>query len=1444
MEQPVARRSETNAKGEKRKVRRVNTRALRVLAFLVPALAIGGVIWYFTSEATTKRSALAQVAAAEKADNIDLAFRYLDKFLEDHPDDVDALEVQARLLYANARTPKQYLNAANINDKLLRLGSKLKDKTEIRRKVITGYIRYSDGLRDYASTSKVRVDEAQEFRYGAAYTLAKQLVEELPNDSNAQLLFAEAAEGRVTPGGDPKFLTEAIAAFQKSLELDKKNVEAARRYALTLLTRKKDIPGARKVLDDLLKADPDSVEVRMTRYNFFMQIRENALARSELDAASQKSPDNLSIILSLANDALLRGDAVAARTQLDRVPATAQDSLQVRVLRGNLEFLEQHPDEAIDQWRKGLTAVGGTDKDLAWKLGFLLIQLGRIDAARPLVAQFERLEGDPNTPRARLLRGLLEQRAARYRKAIDEFVKARDKIPDQLRLTLELSLGLCYEAVGEMQNARKAFQEAIQADPQSPMPRRAIARLVRVEDPARALAAVEDALKISPNDLALLVEVARNRLVREMAKPAAQRNWSDFEPLLERAEKLKASDASVILLRADYLLNSGKIDQALAVLAAGTKGPDRNRPEIWQYYSNGLFQQNRREEALKVLEEASKPENAGDRASLRITRANLMAQLGHANAARELLTRNTGTLPRSEVPSLSQALGDLNRWLGDREGARNAFVEWAQLDTESAQPGLALLALASDYRDEEAARLGLEALKRIGGENQTYGLVARGILLLKDDPRATPEVAASRLDQAERIVEQLEQDSPDLALTAMLRGQIQERRNLESQAIESYRRAWKSGALVNALNRLVDLLTRQKRYDDLASLQREVKERARMSQSAGLATIFDQLSAAASIKSGDKARAEKFLADLVQARPDSLEFRASQARLLEELGKPSQAEATLTELVEKQPNNGPAWMALVALQSLYSQGGTAGKTIERIKTAYKGDRPDMLVARCRWMIGDKVEAARLFEQAIAARPNDLVSLRTAAEFAESAGRPDDHEKYCRAALKIDPTTSWAARGLAFRIAARNDPSTWNEAWSLVAPGASGSGDAPEDRLVRVTILARSPEAARRIEATRELAMLADDLPSSHPVGIEARTRLTQGMLLSNRPAEAARMIGPVAEDEARPLPIAIAMGVQAYARAGKIDAASRLLDRLVAIEPKTPRTAEARAWLLFGQDKKAEAAAEIEKAFEEAKSAPDAENLGIAYTDLALRFSELDAAERIATSLGSRWPKDLYYLARVQVIRKKYDDAIATCKAAIDAGSPREALRVAMNIAYSHQNDPTLVSKVEALAAPARAKDPKDAEVVAIIAMIRHSQGRYAEEVELDQQALDMNPADFTFLNNMAWTLSEGLKKPEDGLARIEEAIRRQGLSAQMLDTKGVILTRLGRIDDAIIALEQSAKLEPAPATFFHLARVYRKAGKVELQRQYVTLAKKANFDRATLDPTDRDELVEVMGES
>ena len=1439
-------------KPKKRFDRRINLKAVGYLVGIVSLLAVLALGWNFYRNSNLEQTAIDQAKQSAERKNIELAIRHLDRYLADHPDSVRALDLKAKYLTESAQSFDRLLLAANVLDRLIKLDPNGEGRLESRRKLAAIYIDYSNAVRQIGESRNER--ESSDLRYVAALKVIKDLLEARDssgkvNDKDpvayrlrALAYLGQSVGGEVKSVSDTGVIRDPEADLQKAIELDPRDLLASEALADLYLTRLAEPRKADAILDAMLQRMPESVDVRISRYRAFLRAGQKDKAKAELDAAIALAPKNVNLLIEGASVALGRQDWASVRKYLESIPADVQkDDLKVRVLRGYLEFGESNPDNAIEQWRKGLSLVGGGDLDLTWKLAYNLIQFGRLGEAGPLMVQYNRL-AKPKDPLGGYLQGLFDQKSGRIWDSITHLEEIVNKIPTDFKSDVLVSLGRSYELIGEKEKAQIAYQNASLAAPSSSSPRRAFASLIAADDPDRALTELETARNTSPTDKALLSDLIRLKLTRLRNLPQDQRRSKEVDGLLAEFEKIDPNNANLRLMKASYLASTARLGEAVVLLEAAAKGPGRNRPETWIAWAEGLEAANKLDEAIKAIDEGLKPDAAGDHASLRVAKAKLLYRVGNGQAARKTLTDDIDRIAIGERPDLFRELGDILRGLGDRPGARNAYSEWARLSPNSPNPALILLSLGQIDGDDEAARLGLQALRDMGRIEEPYGMAAQALELLRADPSRPGPPPAERINKAEEIVRKLKNKAPGLTEISLIEGMTQEYRNDPESAAKSYLSAIRPGRISPALPRLISLYMNTKNFAELDNLKAKFDIAA--GRQSSVTNEFDTMAANLAMRLNDKALTEAYLARIAERRPDDLEFRLTQAQVLDTNQQPKEAEARYRDLVKTFPERPKAWFSLIRFLVTRRERAEVDRAIEEASKNFKGERPELFRARCFLVANDRPAAARGFQEAFEKRPDDLETIQSLIEFKGLLGQSDQTEPLFRRALKLDPKTTWAARGLALLLSAKPDPITWPEAWSLVAPGAPGAGDRPEDRLVQATVLARSPDSARRAEAVKAFVVLANDLPITSPIGIDSRIRLAQEMLGYEKAAEALAYITPLADDIAHPNALAVVIAIEAAARMGNSQEAEQRLDRLTGLVPNSVQLAISRAWVFFAQGKKDEAARSIEAAYQKAESLPDSdpEKVGVTAVDLLMRFENAEAAYPIAQKVAKRWPRQAWTLARVQLARKEYDRVLESCRIALDAGSARDALKIATGAALVRRKDKAFVEKVDAIAEAAKNQDRENVTILIFIATLRHIEERYEDELALYKAVIALKPARMDFLNNMAWTLSEGLNRPEEALKQIEEAIVRDGIYAPYLDTRGVILGRLAKYVPAIADLEASVKLEPSPLTYFHLARVYLKANQTADWKRARDLAMSKGFNPEDLDPTDRADLDLVMG--
>ncbi len=117
---------------------------------------------------------------------------------------------------------------------------------------------------------------------------------------------------------------------------------------------------------------------------------------------------------------------------------------------------------------------------------------------------------------------------------------------------------------------------------------------------------------------------------------------------------------------------------------------------------------------------------------------------------------------------------------------------------------------------------------------------------------------------------------------------------------------------------------------------------------------------------------------------------------------------------------------------------------------------------------------------------------------------------------------------------------------------------------------------------------------------------------------------------------------------------------------------------------------------------------------------------------------------------------------------------------------------------------------------------RYPEAEALYRDVLVKEPNNAIALNNLAWLLSQQRGRNDEALEQITRAIQGYGRRAELLDTRAMVLLKLGRTEEALADLREVAAETPTAPRLFHLARALHTArdrdGTAKTLRQAKTL--------------------------
>jgi tetratricopeptide (TPR) repeat protein len=1402
---------------------RLNKRALVVATILgviaIPAVLVG---WRIQN----RRLGAAAVALAqefEKAEEPDKAIRHLSRYVEIQPDDRKALGLLARLLAESARSLGDILHAASVNEQYLRLDPNAPDSQDTRRRLVELYVRFGDLFKLTPNYGRTLDRTEGESRAAVAETIAEQLfVEGRTNIPKDFRLLGQAKEGMIAPGS-PKALGQAVENYQKALKGDPTDAIAAAHLAQIYLQREHNPEKARKVLDDLLKAS-ETAEVRLVRYRFFTLQKDRKQAALELAAARELAPKNVLIRVMLAEEALKRGDTAAAKSEIDALPNSLQKNTQVQLMKGRIAFAEQHPDKAISDWQQGLLMTNGTDAQLTWQLAYAYLQTGNLTKARPLMARYRELGGDGFEPLLAMLKAEFDLRSGWPARAAYELERIRSRISEAQKVPLLLTLGHAYEGLWDDNKALEAYHEASEINPEAQEPRISAIRLwLRRQKFDKARAEVERGLKEDPDAPSLLVLKARLLLMEQARLPRERRSWTAFIEALKQASERAPNSPDLALLHTDFLSLQGNTQEAIRMLKTIVdKHPKIDTIAI--AYANSLARAGQVDEALQVLDEASSSEKAGDLASLRINRANLLLGLGRGRTARAALVEHIeGLQSVTEQTQVWRALGQLEASQGDLSQARNAYLECARLLPDDPQPRLDLLVLAMNSGDEELVRKTVADLrerspernkseetgatpKNEAGSRDLIWELCRVQEILWKSRTSTPQSKErddSSLEEARDLLEKILLDAPEMPIALILHGDVLERLNKLPEAAKEYQHAWDLGA-DTVWPRLATVLTRLGQGEKLAKLKE------------------------AAIERGDPIAA----APMISPNPSSQVVSPS-ARPANNAEEPV---AILEEMVKKRPDDLETWLRLVRSYSLLGDVKEVTSTIERIKTHFKAENPDLIEARCRWAANDIPRADALFKTALERSKYDPTVSRFASEYYVEQGRRSEAAACLQQALKAHPEDRPTARTLAVLLAsAASDERSWTRAYEVLGPEPK-EGELVEDRVTRAVVLSYAPVASRKEEAIKKLEDLVSDIPPRSPHASLARGLLARLLIKAGRGRQAAEVASISANSGSDPA--AIGLYAEALIQAREWKEAQYQIDRLMAFGPRNQRAAQLQVQLiqtLAGPDKAVKA---LEQALDDRAKMPDFATFEreVVSTLDQIGPSAVKATRDVAKRIAAKNPASAWILARLEYREGHFTEALNLCRQVVASGTLDDLLQVGeitLQIALTKKTDPRIAETAEAVLQEAQTREPKNNILLICRAMVAHLKGRYEDEIRFYRELLKRQPANAVALNNIAWSLSEGINQPSEALTYIEALVEQGGRSAQSLDTRGVILSRLGRHDEAIRDLLESNRLAPSDQTVFHLALALHAAGREEEFRRYRDAVRKAGLKPEQLDATE-----------
>ncbi|MBU0719076.1 MAG: tetratricopeptide repeat protein [Planctomycetes bacterium] len=1400
--------------GSAARAARINIKALLVLVLVIGLLGTGVVFAHYVRKGVVAERALTAGNTAFEIGDWGEAARQLKVYLSKYPDDAEVLTT-----YAEAQLAVEPLQANNIGSAIGAYRRLLRHRpadAAICKKLAKLYY----GLHEYGD---------------AAY-ICRQRLASAPADASAMTWLGKSLAAQRKHDDAREVLVGLI----------EKHPEEVQAYALLakLTVERQDVSAdqeARDWLDRGVEANPQSAEARVQRARFYRLLWDDQVAANEdLKSAAKLDSSNPGVALAMAEEWVAWREWERAGTTLAQIEHVDPEVLalydidenvfQLRrfTVTANLALVGGTAGERIELARNALEKLPERSQLMVLPLAIELLVAGEdVPEARAAVERFRKLvEGrgrvDATTAGQLTLVDAavtdLEGRPYAVINLLEPLVSVLPQSPNAWRL-----LGGAYENTGQDIRAATAFEKYARLRPDSAAANLAAARAYVHHNWEKVRVFATQAAQLEPQTSAPMLLRIEATLRLGRAGP------SELDGLVAELAELRSAtpgNVDVYVLESLAAMVQGKTDDVIVHLQNAIHESD-NPLSAYLRLAEVYAQAGRVDEALGVCREAV--ERHPDLAAPRVALAELESARGQQAEAQETLEQAVKELDTKER---FQALHGLIQFLLAEKDSRRAAELLKQLSVDQPDdvyPRVVLLGLPETQQDSAVVEDLIGSIKHIEGERGLQWRMQTAAQRLREGSWR------GREDETEDFLQYGVQAVPEQSVPVVLLGRLYELQDRDDRAEELYRQAVTGNAeMVEVFARLLALLVRQQRFADAESVLQQIPVEHRQSrefqgQRAAIAIGMENYSAgideleriaasnandAASrvllarllyAKHGDVTRVLALLNEAERIDPNLPTILSSRVSILDREGRDDEAVTALDAAIARRKDFG-AYLVRAAYYAEHGDFARAEKDYTKLTTLGESSAGGFLeLGKFYLRFGKTQDALTALEDGLQSHPDDLELARV---FVQASLATADTAYRDRARATVEHLAQQHAK----------DPRVLHlQAQLLLSSGEPAEVDLAAETLERVVEL-----DPRNVSAHLQLVGLAQSRQDSATV----EDLLTRA--LGANPQDARLMLARAAfEADQNNLRMARQWAESALASDPRNPAALNLLSDLALREGDVASAQDyiADALKLAPQDEAVQLTAAktleatgrrdegIERltAYCQSEAGRQSVAASLALAELTRKEGNYKKAEHWIETAEHQAPED-----DPRVVQERLNwlagqgrfDEVADQLSKLE-GSEADEVAVLLSGAWLLASAPTdaYLSRAKALFQRAGVLAPGSLDAMLGLAQSAYRLGEITMAEEAYHRALVIAPFHPQALNDLAWIIGVERGSAEEGLAFADKGVAHHPDDPHLLDTRGVLLARLGRLAEARKDLEKCVQLSadlPATQThgLLHLARI------------------------------------------